>query len=59
MWIPFVGRCATLGKHRDAMRSNIAADLGIGIDQVNIKATTSEGLVLSAGRRLVSCHRLD
>ena len=26
------------------MESNIAADLGIGIDQVNVKATTTEGL---------------
>lgn len=26
------------------MESNLAADLGIGIDQVNVKATTTEGL---------------
>lgn len=30
--------------HRDAMCSNIAADLGIPRDCVNIKATTAEGL---------------
>ena len=30
--------------HRDAMCSNIAADLGIPRDRVNIKATTAEGL---------------
>jgi 2-C-methyl-D-erythritol 2,4-cyclodiphosphate synthase len=33
-----------LGKYRQAMRVNIAADLNISIDQVNIKATTSESL---------------
>jgi 2-C-methyl-D-erythritol 2,4-cyclodiphosphate synthase len=33
-----------LGKHRDAMRANIAADLGIDAARVNVKATTSEGL---------------
>jgi 2-C-methyl-D-erythritol 2,4-cyclodiphosphate synthase len=31
-----------LGKYRETMRSNIAADLGINITRVNIKATTSE-----------------
>lgn len=33
-----------LGKYREAMRTNIAADLGINITRVNIKATTSEKL---------------
>ncbi len=28
----------------DTMRENIAGELGIGVDQVNIKATTEEGL---------------
>src|SRR5687768_3812799 len=32
-----------LGKHREAMRLNIATDLGIALDCVNVKATTSEG----------------
>jgi 2-C-methyl-D-erythritol 2,4-cyclodiphosphate synthase len=33
-----------LGKHREAMRSNIAQDLGIPAECVNIKATTTEKL---------------
>lgn len=33
-----------LGKHRDAMRSNIAKDLQIVPERVNIKATTTEKL---------------
>jgi len=33
-----------LGKHRDAMRSNIAKDLQIAPERVNIKATTTEKL---------------
>jgi 2-C-methyl-D-erythritol 2,4-cyclodiphosphate synthase len=33
-----------IGKHREAMRANIAKDLGIAPDGVNIKATTSEAL---------------
>ncbi len=33
-----------LSSHRDAMRTNIAADLGIALDAVSVKATTTEGL---------------
>jgi 2-C-methyl-D-erythritol 2,4-cyclodiphosphate synthase len=44
-----------LGRHRETMRANIAADLGINIDQVNVKATTSEGLgFIGAGAGLAS-----
>ncbi len=45
-----------LGKHRDSMRANIAADLGIDADRVNIKATTSEGLGFIGERRGIACH---
>lgn len=37
-----IAEAPRLGKHRDAMRANIAADLQIPADCVNIKATTSE-----------------
>ncbi len=33
-----------IGPHAQAMRVNLAADLSIGIEDVSIKATTSEGL---------------
>jgi 2-C-methyl-D-erythritol 2,4-cyclodiphosphate synthase len=33
-----------LGRHREAMRANIAVDLGIGAERVNVKATTTESL---------------
>lgn len=33
-----------VGPHAAAMRANLAADLGIGIDDVSVKATTSEQL---------------
>ena len=33
-----------LAPHRDAMRANIAADLGIVLDAVSVKATTTEEL---------------
>jgi 2-C-methyl-D-erythritol 2,4-cyclodiphosphate synthase len=47
-----------LGKYREQMRANIAADLGIGIDQVNIKATTSEGLGFIGKREGLACHAI-
>ena len=33
-----------VGPHADTMREGIAGDLGIGIDEVSVKATTSERL---------------
>jgi len=39
-----------VGPHRSAMRERIAGILGVGIDQVSIKATTTEGLGFT-GRR--------
>ena len=47
-----------LGKYREQMRVNIATDLGIGIDQVNIKATTSEGLGFIGKREGLACHAI-
>jgi 2-C-methyl-D-erythritol 2,4-cyclodiphosphate synthase len=44
-----------LGKHREAMRSNIAADLGIDAARVNIKATTSEGLGFVGRKEGLAC----
>lgn len=37
-----VSEAPRIGKYREAMRTNIAADLGVNITRVNIKATTSE-----------------
>lgn len=39
-----------VGPHRSAMRERVAAILGLGTDQVSIKATTTEGLGFT-GRR--------
>jgi 2-C-methyl-D-erythritol 2,4-cyclodiphosphate synthase len=47
-----------LGKHREQMRAHIAADLCISIDQVNVKATTSEGLGFIGQRQGLACHAI-
>lgn len=45
-----------LGAHRPAMQANVAADLGIAADCVNIKATTSEGLGFIGRREGLACQ---
>jgi len=47
-----------LGKHRDVMRANIGEDLGIEVERVNIKATTSEGLGFIGRREGLACHAI-
>jgi len=47
-----------LGKHRETMRSNIAADLGIAVDRVNVKATTSEGAGFIGRREGLACQAI-
>lgn len=44
-----------LGGHREAMRTNIAADLDIDAACVNVKATTSEGLGFVGRREGLAC----
>ncbi|MEY4932693.1 MAG: hypothetical protein RLZZ403_1013 [Pseudomonadota bacterium] len=45
-----------LGPHRQTMQANVAADLGLATDCVNIKATTSEGLGFIGRREGLACQ---
>lgn len=45
-----IAEAPKVGPHRDAMRSRIAEIAGLGLEQVSIKATTTEGLGFT-GRR--------
>lgn len=42
--LTLIAEAPRIGAHCDAMCANIAADLGIPRDRVNVKATTAEGL---------------
>jgi 2-C-methyl-D-erythritol 2,4-cyclodiphosphate synthase len=42
--LTLIAEAPRIGPHRDAILTNVAADLGIARDHVNIKATTAEGL---------------
>ena len=42
--LTLIAEAPRIGPHREAMCRNIAADLGIAHDCVNVKATTPEGL---------------
>jgi len=45
-----------IGAHREAMRASIAADLGIDVATVNVKATTSEGMSFIGRREGLACQ---
>lgn len=47
-----------LGKYREAMRTNIASDLGINAVRVNIKATTSERLGFIGRAEGLACQAI-
>jgi 2-C-methyl-D-erythritol 4-phosphate cytidylyltransferase/2-C-methyl-D-erythritol 2,4-cyclodiphosphate synthase len=47
-----------VGPHRAAMRERIAAILGLSVDQVSIKATTTEGLGFTGRREGIAAQAL-
>jgi len=47
-----------IGKYREQMRLNISSDLNIDLSQVNVKATTSEGLGFIGMQEGLACHAI-
>jgi 2-C-methyl-D-erythritol 2,4-cyclodiphosphate synthase len=47
-----------LGRHRELMRANIAADLAVEVGRINIKATTSERLGFIGREEGLACHAI-
>jgi 2-C-methyl-D-erythritol 2,4-cyclodiphosphate synthase len=47
-----------LGRHREQMRANLAADLSTGVERINVKATTSERLGFIGRQEGLACHAI-
>lgn len=47
-----------VGPHREAMRANISRILGVSIDQVSVKATTTERMGFTGRREGIACQAI-
>jgi 2-C-methyl-D-erythritol 4-phosphate cytidylyltransferase/2-C-methyl-D-erythritol 2,4-cyclodiphosphate synthase len=54
--VTVVAQTPKLLPHVSAMRANLASDLGISVDCVNVKATTTEKLGFEGREEGISCH---
>jgi 2-C-methyl-D-erythritol 2,4-cyclodiphosphate synthase len=51
-----IAQAPKLAPHIDAMREHLAEDLGVGLDQVNVKATTTEHLGFTGREEGIAAH---
>ena len=51
-----IAQAPKMRPHIDTMRANIADALGIDVSQVNVKATTEEGLGFTGAMEGIACH---
>ncbi|MBQ4851544.1 2-C-methyl-D-erythritol 2,4-cyclodiphosphate synthase [Pseudoalteromonas sp. MMG012] len=54
--VTIVAQAPKMRPHIDAMRANLAVDCSVSIDQVNIKATTTEKLGFEGRKEGISAH---
>ena len=54
--ISIIAETPKMAPYLDAMRQNLAADLNCGINQINIKATTTEQLGFEGREEGIACH---
>ena len=51
-----IAQSPKMAPYLDGMRLNLAADLGCSVEQINIKATTTEKLGFSGREEGIACH---
>jgi 2-C-methyl-D-erythritol 2,4-cyclodiphosphate synthase len=54
--LTIVAQVPRLSPHTEAMRNHLASDLGCSPDQVNVKATTTEGMGFPGRKEGIACH---
>ena len=54
--VTVIAQAPRLAPHIPQMRENIAAQLSVDIDRVNVKATTEEGLGFTGRKEGIACH---
>lgn len=54
--VTIIAQAPKMAPHIDAMRANIAKDLGVDLDQVNVKATTTEKLGFTGREEGIAVH---
>ena len=57
--ITIVAEAPKMASHLEAMRNNLAKDLGCCFDQINIKATTTEKLGFTGRGEGIACHAVS
>ncbi|MCC5863054.1 MAG: 2-C-methyl-D-erythritol 2,4-cyclodiphosphate synthase [Gammaproteobacteria bacterium] len=61
-WVPgnvdatLICQAPRIGPHREAMRETLAGDLGVAVDAVNVKATTTERLGFLGRSEGIAAH---
>ncbi len=54
--VTLVAQAPKMAPHKAQMRDNLAADLNCELSQLNIKATTTEGLGYAGRKEGIACH---
>ncbi|MDG1163846.1 MAG: 2-C-methyl-D-erythritol 2,4-cyclodiphosphate synthase [Porticoccaceae bacterium] len=54
--LTIIAQSPKMAPHLEKMRLNLAADLGCNIEQINIKATTTEKLGFTGREEGIACH---
>ena len=57
--ITIVAEAPKMASHLEAMSNNLAQDLGCCLDQINIKATTTENLGFTGRGEGIACHAIS